>query len=247
MKTRIIVLAAGKGKRMKQDIPKALTLLNGVPLVRYVAKAVEDSGVDPKPLFVVSSQTEPVLKEMFGSSWEYVVQHESLGTGHAVKTAHEALQGKADTVMVFYSDQPFLRAATIRKLQARHRKTGAMLSLATVTVPDFSDWRESLADFGRVIRDARGTIVDIVERKDATPEILRIREVNPSYFCFNAEWLWYNLDKLTDNNAQREYYLTDLVRIAIEGGAPIASLDISPLESMGVNTPQQLELARTLI
>lgn len=248
MNTRIIILAGGKGKRMGQSIPKALVLLDGIPLIQYILDAVKKSKIDPKPIIVVSTTTASLFQTTLGSSYEYIIQDgEPLGTGHAVKVTRSALEGKADIIMVFYSDQPFLRAETIKKLYARHRKTGAMLTMATVTVPDFSGWRESLYDFGRVIRDNHGAIADIVERKDASPEVLAIREVNPSYFCFNAVWLWQNLDILTNTNAQGEYYLTDLVRIAIEGGDELASLDVSPLESMGVNTPAQLELASQFV
>lgn len=244
--TRILILAGGKGKRMKQHLPKGLISFKGFPLISHILDAVDAAKIDPHPAILVSSENSKLFQETLGPSYEYIIQHEQLGTGHAVEVAGAVLKGRAKTLMVFYSDQPFLKTASIKNLYKEHQKQNAVLTMATVTVPDFEGWRSSLADFGRVIRNEKGAIVDIIEKRDATPEIVAIKEVNPSYFCFNTEWLWSNIGKIKNNNAQQEYYLTDLVRIAIEGGERIASLDISPLESMGVNTPEQLELATRL-
>ena len=119
--------------------------------------------------------------------------------------------------------------------------------MATTTVQDFNDWRKPLNDFGRIVRDEKGNIQASVEKRDATPEQLKIQELNPSFYCFKAEWLWENLKKIDKKNAQGEYYLTDLVRIAIDQGKRVETVDVNPLETLGVNTPEHLELVRKLV
>lgn len=245
MPTRVIVLAAGRGTRMQSEIPKVLVRLNGHPMVQYLLDAIRASGADPRPAVVVGHHAD-LLRRTLGSSYDYVLQEEQLGTGHAVGCAEALLAGKAENVMVLYGDHPFVRPETIASLRALHEREGRVLSMMTTTVEDFAGWRAPFADFGRIIRNAAGEIAAIVEVKDASPEERLIREVNPAFFCFDAAWLWKNLKSIKNNNAKREYYLTDLVRIAIDQGERIASININPLESIGVNSPDQLERAREL-
>lgn len=245
MKTRVIILAGGKGKRMKSDLPKVMAPLLDKPLISYVTDAVIRSGVDPEPIIVVGYNREAV-QDYLGSEYQYAYQAEQLGTGHAVLCAKDALHD-VDRVVVVYGDMPFVTPATILKLTEAVASEGAVMSLAFTRVDDFGDWRASLYDFGRIIRNAQGEIVSIIEVKDATPEEQNIKELNPSFFCFRKEWLLANLTKLENNNAQQEYYLTDLVRIAIDGGDPVASIEIDPLETIGINTSEQLELASQLM
>lgn len=249
MRTRVIVLAAGKGTRlngMTAGFPKVLIRLNGQPMIRYLLDAIKTSGADPQPVVVVGHNAN-VLQESLGPGYKYVYQEEQLGTGHAVACAEKILSGKTDAVIVLYGDHPFVQPSTIAKLRDLHQREGRVLSMMTTTVEDFNDWRSPFADFGRVLRDQAGKIIGVVEVKDATPAERQIREVNPSYFCFNADWLWHNLKKINNNNAKAEYYLTDLVRIAIDEGQAITSLNVNPLESIGVNTPEHLELAKQFV
>ena len=241
MQTRIIILAGGKGNRMQSELPKVLIPLRGMPIIAHLLREVDRSGIDPRPVVVVGQGADAV-KRALGSGYDYVIQESQLGTGHAVQCAEGALAGKADAVIVLYGDHPFVSAATITKLRELHEREGCVLTMMTVRVPDFDDWRKVLYDFGRIIRDNSGRILRDVEKKDATPEELAVKEVNPSFFCFRASWLWENLRKLKNENAQHEYYLTDLVRIAIDEGERIASMDIDPRESIGVNTPEHLAL-----
>ncbi len=245
MNTRIIVLAGGRGKRMQSELAKVLTLLKDKPIIKHLLEAVDASEIDPRPVVVVGWGAEEVKREL-GSRYEYVFQEVQLGTGHAVRCAEPALKGKSDAVIVLYGDQPFVRSSMIVKLRDIHEREGKVLTMMTAHVDDFEDWRVPFFDFGRVVRDARGAIARIVEKKDATPDELEIREVNPSFICFDAGWLWSRLGKLTNRNVPREYYLPDLVRIAIDEGEEIASIDINPLESIGVNTPEHLKLVTTL-
>lgn len=231
---------------MGAEIPKVLLPVGGKPMVLRLLEAVREAGVDPRPLIVVSKNGEDV-KKVIGDGCEYVVQEEQLGTGHAVLAAESALRGKADAVIVLYGDHPNLRAETIRTMAEVHEEARPKITMMTATVPDFEEWRKPLYDFGRVVRDAEGRIQESIERKDATPEQLAIKEVNPCFYCFDAAWLWAGLKKIGNRNAQKEYYLTDLVRIAIREGEEVRAVSIDPLETLGVNTPEQLEIVKKLI
>ncbi len=247
MSTRIVILAAGKGKRMVSELPKVLIPLRGKPILIRLLESVRASGVDPQPVVVVGRDNGEAIKAAAGPDYEYVVQEEQLGTGHAVQAAEPLLKGQAGAVMVLYGDHPLLSAATIRALDEAHRRSGAVLTMMTTSVESFDDWQAVFKDFGRVIRDAGGKIARIVERKDASPEELQIREVNPSFFCFDVGWLWENLGKLKNNNNQHEFYLTDLVKMAMDEGHPIDSIQVGAGESIGVNTPEQLDIVKRLI
>ncbi len=246
MQTRIIILAAGKGTRMKNaEIPKVLIPFEGKPMIAHLLDAVRHSGVDERPVMVTGYQAE-LVERTLGNGYDYVRQDAQLGTGHAVQCGEELLAGKADQVMVLYGDHPFVKASTIVKLRKLHEQERCPLSMMTVRVDDFDDWRAPFADFGRVVRDASGKIVAIVEAKDVTLAEKEICEVNPAFFCFDAAWLWPHLKKIRNSNAKGEYYLTDLVGIAIAEGACVASMEIDPRESVGVNTLAHLELAGRL-
>ncbi|OGZ02598.1 MAG: hypothetical protein A2946_01525 [Candidatus Liptonbacteria bacterium RIFCSPLOWO2_01_FULL_53_13] len=241
-----MILAAGKGVRMKSETPKVLQDLNGRPIISYLADSVLRAGIDPSPVVVIAKDGDTV-RETLGEQFTYVVQDEQLGTGHAVQCAETSLRENGTAIMVLYGDHPFVSAETIKKLSALYASGDAPLAMMTVKVSDFDDWRAAFYDWGRIVRSADRNIKKIVEKKDATPEELAIREVNPSFFCFRADWLWAHLPKLTARNAQGEYYLVDLVQMAVDEGAPIASMDIDPKESIGVNTQEHLELARKMM
>lgn len=241
-KVAIVILAAGDGKRMKTGIPKVMNELKGKPLVGHVVEAVEHTGLVDKPVVVVCAN-HTLVQDYVGERAMYVVQEKQLGTGHAVGVAEPLLKGKADTIVVLYGDMPFIRPASIQKLVREHAASQNVLTLMTVTVPDFADWRTQFNDFGRIIRDTSGHIVNVVEKKDATSEQLTITEVNPSYICFSASWLWNNLYKVSNSNAQGEYYLIDLIKIAFEQGDTVGTVAIDPKEAVGINTKEHLDIA----
>lgn len=228
---------------MGLPIPKVLAPLHGKPLIKHLLESVYASGLDPKPVIVIAPETEGLFTKEIGTKCQYVVQPQRLGTGHAVSCARSAMQGTSDAVVVLYGDMPFIKPETIRNLVDRHTALRPAITMLTNTVPNFFGAYAPFADFGRVVRSADGAIQNIVEKKDATPEQLEILEVNPSYFCFDSAWLWSTIETLKNNNAQGEYYLVDLVRIAIESGKTVRTLDTNPLESIGVNTPEHLEHA----
>ena len=240
---RIVILAAGKGKRMgPSDRPKVLHTILGKPMLAYVLDAVVESGVDAKPVIVVGHMAEHV-RAVCGTACEYATQPELRGTGDAVMRARPLLEAGAENVMVLVGDQPFVTSRTIRRVADAHASSEATMTLGTVTVPDFDGWRAPFADFGRVVRDASGDVLRIVEVKDAAPEILALKEINPSYYCFKAAWLWKALEGLTTDNASGEYYLTDLLGRAIAEGETVTTVPIPPEEALGVNTPEQLAIA----
>ena len=243
MRTTVIILAAGQGKRLGTPMPKVLALVGGRPMVAWVVDAVLKSGVTDRPVVVVGIGADTV-RAALGDGCDYVIQEQQLGTGHAVACARAAVEHRADTVLVLYGDMPLVTASTIQRLVSVHAANTAVLTMATVTVPDFADWRQSFASFGRIVRDAAGNLQRIVEVRDATPRELTIREVNPSLFCFRAAWLWPALRQLTNRNAQGEYYLTGLLALAMSQGQRVESLPIEPREAMGVNNAQQLEVIR---
>ncbi|MBN1779401.1 MAG: NTP transferase domain-containing protein [Candidatus Buchananbacteria bacterium] len=244
-KLQIVILAAGKGKRMNsQELPKVLVPLRGKPMIKYLLESIKQAGIS-NPVIVVGQQAERVKAEL-GGQYQYVFQAEQLGTGHAVAVTRDTLLNQADHIMVLYGDHPHVSAATIKSIADAHLSSNNILTMATVKVDDFFDWRQSFYDFGRIVRDVNGDLDKIVEKRDATPEQLEIKEVNPSYFCFRADWLWENLVKLKNENSQGEYYLTDLLGLAVDQNQKITTVEIEPLEALGVNTQEQLQQLENL-
>ncbi len=235
--TKIVILAAGKGNRMQSENPKVLAELAGKHLIRHLLEEVEKVS-NEKPVMVVGYKAELVKKEL-GDACVYVEQKEQLGTGHAVLSAQEASAG-AKNILVLQGDMPFISSKTIENLLERHFYSTARITVATVALPGFNDWREAFTSFGRIIRK-NGKIL-IREYKDATPGEREIKEVNAGAYVFDAEWLWPNLRKIKNENAQKEYYLTDLLRMASEQKANIKTVQIDPREALGANTKAELEI-----
>lgn len=244
---KIIILAAGKGKRMQSDLPKVLEKIKGKMMVRYLLESIKRSGINSKPIIVVGHDKEKVMSAL-GKNYNYVVQEEQLGTGHAVLITQEMLENSADYIMVLYGDHPLISPETIKKLKDTHLTSTSKITMATFTVPDFNDWRAVFyKNFSRIIRDSDGNIIKDVQFKDADDEEKKVKELNPCYFCFEAKWLWENLKKLNTNNAQQEYYLTDLVKIAMKEKNQIRSIEIDPREALGVNSKEELETLEKMV
>jgi bifunctional UDP-N-acetylglucosamine pyrophosphorylase / glucosamine-1-phosphate N-acetyltransferase len=244
--TEIIILAGGKGKRMESDIPKALTPLRGKPFIRYI---LDELGkiTDKKPIIVVGYKKESIIDEL-GGEYRYAVQENPLGTGHAVMSAISHVVPESKNILVLYSDQPLLKGETIRKMIEKHEESNSLLTMATVPIPSYDGWYgDVFGNFGRIVRSSDGTIQKIIEHKDATEIEKQILEVNPACFCFDSAWLWSRLAVLKNENAQGEYYLTDMVGTAFDEGITIQTISIDPLEAVGTNTKQQLELLEKLL
>lgn len=240
-----VILAAGDGKRMKTGVPKVMNVFKGEPMVSHVVKAVEETGFKSQPVVVVCAN-HTLVQDYLKDRADYVVQEQQLGTAHAVGCAESLLVGKTKSVVVLNGDMPLITSATLKHLIEIHTEYKDVVTLMTTTVADFSEWRAQFADFGRIKRDTEGNILDIVEKKDAIPEELKITELNTSYFCFDADWLWKNLKEVKNQNAQQEYYLVDLVRIARAQGQRIGTVSIDPKEAVGINTKEHLDMAEVL-
>ena len=229
----VVILAAGQGKRMKSSLPKVLHRIAGRPMIQYVLDAV--AGLcETKPVLVVGYGAE-ALRKAVGESATCVVQSEQLGTGHAVMQARSVLEGQADTVLALYGDMPLLSPRTLQSLASAHQKGRAAVTLLTCV-------HEDSMGFGRILRSPDGRVLGIVEEAQATPEQLAIRELNCGIYCFRADWLWEHLPRLP-LSPKGEYYLTDLVGMAVAEGQPVEGVLVDDaLETLGVN--DRLHLAR---
>lgn len=243
-RVKIVILAAGKGKRMGSDVPKVLAPLNGRPMIKHLLEAAFKSGVDSSPVIVVSSENKNMIAgELKEYNLQYALQEQQLGTADALHCAQDKIGQEIERVVVINGDHPFVRSETIEKLsQAR----GDTVTMLTAEVEDFNDWRANFWHWGRIVRK-NGEIVEIKEFKDANEDIKKIREVNPAMYMFASDWLWTNIKKINNSNAQAEYYLTDLIKLAFIDQRKIGSIVINPKEAMGINSKEELETAEKLV
>ncbi len=230
-----IILAAGKGTRMKSDLPKGLHRVAGLPMVELVARAMKSAGVE-RPIIVIGHGGE-ALQQALGDGYDYVWQHEQLGTGHAARMAESVLVDFDGPVLIAPGDAPLLDEQVFTALLEAHRGSTASCTLLTAHLADPTG-------YGRVVRDAEGRPASIVEQKDATPEQLRIPEVNVSLYCFDSRELFRLLPTLGNNNRQGEYYLTDMVQAIAQTGQTVATVGTDdPGALVGVNDRWQLAQA----
>lgn len=243
-KIKIIILAAGKGTRMKNVLPKALIKLQSKHMIKHLLESVDETTLDLKPIIVVGYEKELIMKEL-GNKYEYVIQKEQLGTGHALMVAENACQN-VENIIVISGDQPFLKSETIKKLWEKHKNSGATITITTTVLSDYEDWRKAFLTYGRIIRKD-GKIID-KEIKDCTKEELEIKEVNVSCYVFKTNWLWDKLKKLDKNsNSQKEYQLTDLWQIAGNEGKKVESIQVNAEETLGINSKEELEILEKLV
>lgn len=227
MKKLAIVLAAGQGKRMKSKLYKVLHPVCGKPMVGHVLSAVQQAGCE-RTIVVVGHGAEAV-KSYLGSSAEYVLQEQQLGTGHAVKQAGPLLAGEEGTTIVICGDTPLVTAETLEALVELHTRKGAAATVLTANM-------DNPQGYGRVIRGENGTVERIVEQKDCSPEEAAVQEINTGTYCFDNAKLFAALEKVTNNNAQQEYYLTDVIGILVQAGEIVEGYAAQDhRESIGVN------------
>lgn len=243
--TKIIILAAGKGTRMNQSLPKVLSPLNGKAIIKHLLNTVIESKIDSKPIIVVSEDNIEIIKEYLKEyNLEYLIQREQLGTGHAVSSVIGKIKKDVSKIIVLYGDHPFLKKQSLIKIN--NKKTDSII-LTPITVKDFESWRYNTYHWGRIIRDDYENIIEIIEYKDANEKEKEIKELNPGFMAFDKTWLEKNIKKLKNNNNKSEYYLTDLAALSVEDDKKINSVNISVEESIGINTYEELELAKKLI
>ncbi|MCG3137597.1 MAG: Bifunctional protein GlmU [Phycisphaerae bacterium] len=236
-----IILAAGKSTRMNSELPKVLHPVNGQPMLHYALQACRQAGVQT-PLVVVGYGRDQV-RSVFSQDRDliWIEQLEQLGTGHAVLMCQKALADRRGEVLILAGDMPLIRGEVLAQLVATHRRVGAAVSLATTELSDPTG-------YGRIIRSANGELQGIREHLNCSEAELRIREVNPSYYCFDAAALLAVLQELRPNPPKGEYYITDAVHLLIAQGARTASLrGLAPEEATGVNTPDELALVHRLM
>jgi len=232
MNLAAVILAAGKGTRMKSKLPKVLHNLCGAPMLSYVIDAVATAGVK-KTVVVAGYGADLVTREVEGKA-EVVFQAEQLGTAHALMQANQNLKGFQGRLLVLCGDTPLIEAETLSLLAERHQDTGAAATVLTAVMQDPTG-------YGRVLRDGRGRVARIVEQKDASPEVIKVREVNTGIYCFEPEGLFKALSRVTPRNAQCEYYLTDVIEMYVKEGRPVeAVMAEDPVQVAGINDRIQL-------
>lgn len=240
-KLKAVVLAAGKGTRLQTEgveIPKVMRLAAERPLLRWVCDALDF--IPEKDIVLVVGFLREQVMEAFPNC-SFAVQEQQLGTGHAVACAMDALQGYEGDILVCCGDMPLLKRDTYLSLVERHRADGNACTLLTGTA-------EEDLPYGRIVRDADGSFAAIVEEKDCTPEQREIRELNSGVYLFDAGALRDTLGKLRTDNAQGEYYLTDVPALLKAAGEKVGVCcrELGS-EILGVNTPEQLALVGKLL
>jgi bifunctional UDP-N-acetylglucosamine pyrophosphorylase/glucosamine-1-phosphate N-acetyltransferase len=235
-----LILAAGKGKRMKSDLPKVLHRLNGRYIVQYVMDSAREAGLQ-RQILVIGHQAEMVMKSLKNSAVEFVLQEEQLGTGHAVIMAESLLRDFSGDLVVLCGDMPLVKPRTIgRLIDERHRLDAAAVVLSVVL--------DDPAKYGRIVRDEKGLLQAIVEYRDADKETRKIKEVNTGAYCFGWKELKPILAHLGDDNDQKEYYLTDSIAILVSRGKRVGAVVAEdPLEGFGVNSIEELQEMEKLI
>jgi bifunctional UDP-N-acetylglucosamine pyrophosphorylase/glucosamine-1-phosphate N-acetyltransferase len=232
----VVILAAGESTRMKSKVNKVLHLLAGRSMIDYVVSVGARLSAE-KPVLVVGHAAEEV-QALVGDRVLYVRQSEPLGTGHAVQRTECLLRHRAETVLVLYADNPLISEETLRTMVDHHRTTGVAVTVLTFRPPD-------PAQYGRIVRGPDGQVEAIVEWKEASPEIRAIREVNSGILCFQGGFLWPSLAKVHAKHG--EYYLTDLVEMAVAQGRPVAAQEADPEEVLGVNDRVELAKAECIL
>jgi bifunctional UDP-N-acetylglucosamine pyrophosphorylase / glucosamine-1-phosphate N-acetyltransferase len=234
-----VILAAGKGTRMKSAMPKVLHKAGGKAMLQHVIDAAQAAGA--KRNIVVVGFGGAVVQEAVGTQAEVVVQKEQLGTGHAVLQAAPLLREEHGTVMVLCGDTPLLTGELLKKLYDAHREAGAKATVLTAVMPDATG-------YGRIIRTATGTVEKIVEHKDASDAERRVQEVNSGIYCFEKDDLFAALAQVTCDNAQGEYYLPDVLSILRQKGEKIWAVAADDYEStLGINSRVQLAGAEKIL
>ena len=237
MKLKTLILAAGKGTRMKSELPKVLHKVNGIPMVKKIMNILES--LKSEENILVLGHKKELVTETLGDV-KYVVQEEQLGTGHAIMMATDELKDYDGDVMVVCGDTPLLREETLDKLWEKHRNSGAATTVLTSIY-------ENPFGYGRIVKE-NGLVKAIVEQKDATPEQAAVKEVNAGVYCFDSKKLFDALGKIDNNNKNGEYYLTDVIGIHVNQGERVESYILEDnVEILGVNSKVELATAARVL
>ena len=239
-KISTVILAAGKGTRMKSDLPKVLHALNERPMVDYVIDAAEQIGSE-KTVLIIGHEAGMVKDAVSKRSVEFALQSPQLGTGHAVMQAESYFENYNGHVLVLSGDVPLLRADSLKKLVDYHDEQGVIATLLTSEMEDPTG-------YGRIIRGEDGSVTEIVEEKDASDEVRKIREINVGIYVFKARDLFKTLPLVGNDNRQGEYYLPDVLKIYAANGEKLAAVLTEDVEEThGINTVEQLKHAESIL
>jgi UDP-N-acetylglucosamine diphosphorylase/glucosamine-1-phosphate N-acetyltransferase len=236
-RVRAIILAAGKGKRMKSDVAKVLHPLCGKPMLTYSVDAARALNVE-KIIVIVGHQAGDVRKAFKDEGLIFIEQREQLGTGHAVLQARDVFRSYDGTILILCGDVPMLSPSTIKALLESHIMEKSIVTVLTTILDDPTG-------YGRIIKaEDKGEILRIVEEKDASPTERKIREINTGIYCVESNFLFRAVGDIGNENIQKEYYLTDIVGIAWKEGLKTRSfITANSYEVMGINTPDDFEMA----
>ncbi len=240
-KVKAVILAAGKGTRMKSELPKVIHKALGKPMVEYSIEAAVEAGADMSDVCLVVGHKADMVKDVVGEGVTYVLQEEQLGTGHAVKCAKEFI-GTDGLTMVLCGDTPLITGATLKTLVDTHIAENNAITVLTAKVDDPTG-------YGRIIKDEDGNFIKIVEQKDASEEEQKVNEINSGMYLFDSDILSQTLDMIDNNNAQGEYYLTDTIEIVKNKNlGRVATVVVKDAnEIKGVNSPEQLKEAEDIL
>ena len=241
----IVILAGGKGSRMRSDVPKVLHTVAGIPMLKKVVDATFPLCGIPN---VVVGPNKQAIVSLLGATVRYVDQAEPLGTGDGLIKAVSGLSGSsARTIVVLVGDQPFVNTDTLKKLIAFHEHSEAVTTLGIARIPKFAGVFSVCRNYSRVICDKYGRVKKIVEWKSATEEERSITDVSMSYHVFDLGWLREHLFELTPNTVTGEYQLTEYINLALRHGDSVAGYHIDdPIEALGANTPEELEVLKKI-
>lgn len=242
-KFAVVVLAAGKGRRMGIKEQKACIPVGGKPMIVHVLSSVLP--LNPTRIVIVVGHNAETVRDTVRAHVKhdvlFVHQKEQLGTGHALLCALSPLSDFSGDILVLYGDTPLISTVTLKNLLNKHRRKSAVVTTLTTHM-------KSPHGYGRIKRDTNGYVARIVEEKDATETEKKIREINSGIYCFRSDTLWNALRLITNNNAQREYYLTDVIPILADDGEKIHSeTSRDSREFLGINTIEELDEARKIM
>lgn len=248
--TQIAILAAGKGTRLKSDVPKAIVKLNNKPLISFLIDSINSIQSCGEILVVVSPNNKDSIRKELSSykNINYCIQEKQLGTADAVQSILKSTLMNSENLLILLADHPLIHTNTIRDLIDTHLHTNSLLTMLTAEVPNYDGIYKYFFNDGRIVRGSDNNIEAIKEPNELSVEQMEeLKEINPSIYVFNTKWLRENIKKIEINQQKQEYYLTHIINIAFQQKIKVNSFTIDALEAFGINTMEQLEEANNLI